>query len=183
MPDSIQKPSKALFVAVSGDDVYVGGQLGDSIVYWKNGNLNIIGKGDITGMVVVGNDIHIIGITVVQSTYWKNGAIVQLYGQDNTMMPSAFYAIHSYHNDVYITGTTYNSTGNPAYWKNNQPMGVLPANMIPQDIAVDGNDVYVTTYTVTASYPLNIYNAFLWKNGNIDTIGLKERPLSIAIGN
>jgi hypothetical protein len=118
-------------ICSSGSDVYIAGNLQDSLlnqnlgVYWKNGSMikilptaNEVGT-VATGITVIDNDVYISGGTgfsnKTYAVYWKNGIEYRL--TDGTFQAVAL-AIAVSGADVYVAGIENQM---PVYWKNNVP--------------------------------------------------------------
>ena len=158
-------------------DVYVSGILftknGNSVAaYWKNGIIHKLTDSSTndwaTAIAVKDSDVYVTG-TITNpdgsnsAAYWKNGQMVVL---DNNAQPTRI-ALSPCGCDFYIAG--YVKSGKrfyAAYWKNGiqhrLPSG--SAYMNAMDIALQGNDVYVSGFGISAS---NNQYAVYWKNDSL----------------
>jgi hypothetical protein len=168
--------SYAYAIAVHDTDVYIAGMVNNEATYWKNGSpVKLAGGTVATGIAISGTDVYATGYTNVNGistgTYWKNGTPVLF--TDNTVeaLPCAIAVSGS---DVYITGTT-RKAGGPGVvtlWKNgiaaelssNSPSGWAEFYSGIPNMAINGNDVYVTgaTQNISGSFIMASY----WKNGS-----------------
>jgi hypothetical protein len=182
------KASVAYAIAVSGNDVYVGGieydANGDSYLkYWKNGIPTTLSMGPLAefgSMTVVGNDVYVCGNEIDNTKhvakYWKNGVETKL--TDGTNHANA-YAIAVSGNDVYVVGS--DGVSGTRLWKNGTAIN-LPGLRGPYSIAVAGNDVYVGCNQLIGTTEVAVY----WKNGQVVTLsdGTRDALLrSIAVDN
>ena len=179
LSDKTQSVAMANAIVVVGDDVYVAGQIGGNVVYWKNGIRTTVGKGYLNSsasvLSVYNGDVYIAGFTSTNfgtqssAVYWKNTTPVYL--TDPTTGYSTANAIVVNENGVYVVGATNKTSDimNAIYWKDNVPYK-LSENMLISDaksIYVQGNDVYITGYVETSDYS---FSAVYWKNGNINKV-------------
>jgi hypothetical protein len=125
------KNASATCIAISGNDVYVGGYEenanGATIAkYWKNGTAVQLSDGikraSVNAIAVIGTDVYAAGYeaatpTVSVAKYWKNGVAVAL--TDGTKNASAT-GIAIVGSDVYVIGDEIGNLGVPIakYWKN-----------------------------------------------------------------
>lgn len=156
--------STAVAITVVGNDVYVAGSVpapdGKSTVpvYWKNGVINYLGKGQASGIAVIGNDVYVAGsgsYGISSAICWKNGVA------DTLAKNAAAYGITSSGENIYIAGVVGDTA---TYWKNNVPISL--GNGQGNAITVQGNDVYVAGYSYNNLGNFGCY----WKNGNINTL-------------
>lgn len=163
-------------------DIYMGGELGDSTTYWKNGKaISLDKKGMFANAVTVsGKDTYLAGLIAVKDSltnnstaravYRKNGNIVFLTDGRTAAVATAIAVSGT---DVYVAGYEYNGDKNIAepvhsqksiakYWKNGIPVILTDghANASATAIAVKGTDVYVAGYEKD-----EISVARYWKNG------------------
>lgn len=183
------KASVAYAIAVSGNDVYIGGieydANGDSYLkYWKNGVSTTLTAAnslvEFASMVVVGNDVYVAGTEKDNLTYiakyWKNGVEIKLTDGTNHASVTAM-AVSG--NDVYVVGR---DKGMVSYWKNGIAVG-LPDFAYASSIAVSGNDIYIGGEQLNAN---NKRVAMYWKNGQVMRLsdGTRDARLrSIAVDN
>ena len=176
-------------IAVSGNDVYMGGDDGDKIpCYWRNGqktnlpmfigslfsatvmDIAVSESGDVymAGWYLFGGDSGWV------AAYWKNGDLF-IFSQNNRQIDEASIAIAISGNDVYVCGTTTSpDSGREAvYWKNGQQV-VLAQNAHTAGIAVSGKDVYVCGSNSDGG-------AVYWKNGKQITLTQNATATGIAI--
>jgi hypothetical protein len=125
LPGDVNDAAFAELIVVSGNDVYIGGEIGGRIVYWKNGNLVYVTDGTyrdlLTSMAVSGSDVYLAGNEYHQSKsiamYWKNGTPV-------VVSPNS---IQSYANGIAVDGNDVYVAGSEGinlkaiYWKNGIP--------------------------------------------------------------
>lgn len=164
------KGAIAYAIAVSGNDVYVGGIERDdpsgheTIKYWKNGIPTTLSMGsslaEFGGMTVVGNDVYVVGSEAENNgrviKYWKNGV--------ETRLTDGKYYAHAYGiavsgNDVYVVGN--DGTLGAKFWKNTTAVHLPGFLVYPLSIAVAGNDVYVGGTQLIGNKKVAMY----WKNG------------------
>lgn len=173
---------EATGIAVSGEDVFVTGNLIDNIiynrsaVYWKNGvKTTLASDARTTGLALHGSDIYISGVTYEGgsffSCYWKNGELFPLEGWS-----SQSTGISVSGSDVYVSGfsPTVSGYGTYAvYWKNGKMTQLTEsttyANAIATDVVASGSDIYVSG----SKLDLNTYewDALYWKNGVAKPLG------------
>jgi hypothetical protein len=163
----------ATAIAVSGNDVYVGGEENDNGRVWKNGvplTLNNAAGCYITGVAADGADVYAVGYTPspVRIRSWKNGNSIDIATAGTTFAN----AIAISNNDVYIAGSDYSGPKAIAkYWKNGVAvtLGDGIRHSKANAIAINGTDVYVAGEVMGAN---NISDyATVWKNGQATTIG------------
>lgn len=189
---------EARAIAVSHDDVYVGGYTFTYLpgartiaTYWKNGMAIPLADGSkhtqVTSIAVSGKDVHAVGYQVGDSTsknigkYWKNGVETPLTGG----AMSSDFRVKVSGGDVYISGNDEVSPGRyqAKYWKNGVPTLIDPAgasSTYVRDIYVINNDVYLTGVSL---YPSG-FIARYWKNGipvNLSNGGTSVNSTSIFV--
>ena len=165
------KGAIAYSIAVSGNDIYVGGIEQDTpgrnaiIKYWKNGIPTTLSVGPLAefgSMTVVGNDVYVTGSEAENigrvAKYWKNGV--------ETRLTDGKYYAHAYGiavsgNDVYIVGSDGSPSGGAKFWKNTTAVNLPGFYVFPLSIAVEGNDVYVGGIQLVGNKKVAMY----WKNG------------------
>ncbi|WP_271766737.1 cadherin repeat domain-containing protein [Aquimarina algiphila] len=177
------------YISVSGDDVYVVGEVSDPTVnhriltLWKNGTIietiaNGSLRGGVTGLYVFGSNVYVTfwerdsnGIDTVK--LWKNGNITTL---SNGITSTSVSGIYGLENNVYIVFNEKN-TSNPneifnevKLWHNGNTttiMGDFFNPLYARDIYVaENNDIYIVG---TRRQSDNNYAA-LWKNGTTKDI-------------
>jgi hypothetical protein len=139
---------------VSGEDVYVGGMLGDGL-YWKNGTANYLPRldgavvGEVSSVFVSGNDIYTAGIILPRgnsygAAYWKDTVMhtLQVTTPPGVITSYATTSIFVSGTDIYVAGNslTFDPSTNAyrdsaIYWKN----GVE----IPLHSSGTANSIYV----------------------------------------
>lgn len=117
-------------IAISGTDIYLGGDTGNQGAFWKNGQAtSVTSNGHVLGIAVYGSDVYTTGsinrivnnaIDGGYAMYWKNNAPHQL-----SVYTSKAVAISLNGPDVYTAGLVYNNNAQQSldgiYWKNNVP--------------------------------------------------------------
>ena len=156
-------------MAFSGTDIYVLGQINDSIGYWKNGQFNFLAIADSVlpvSIALVGTDVFSF---LQQQTGSQPGDLYQntdFYSELFTSNQPGLTSIYANGADLYVPGSNSGIHSNAVYWLNgiaNQ----LPVTIIPghaYDIAVDGADVCAvgSVYDYTDSTEIATY----WKNND-----------------
>src|SRR5258708_14507758 len=110
-------------------------------------------------------DVYVAGYALDDTTnraiYWKNGVPVMLPPQTTSWNNSFAYRVAVSGNDVYVAGQ--NPTG-CLIWKNSIQQPALTKAYDITDMAVVGNDIYVTG---TEFNPNDIHSAIatVWQNG------------------
>ena len=199
------KSARALCLAVSGNNVYVGGYgirhspTRGNLPYgmfWKNGipldrdSMNIFDTYGLYSVAVSNNDTYMVGWGPFNNAvYWKNENWIGLtpgYSPTTLTISATASSIAVSGNDVYVAG--YQSEQlSPAggfsnvvakYWKNGNPVTLTDGskNANATSIAVSGNDVYVAGVEDSV--------AMYWKNGTLVNLtdGLtRVEPNSIAV--
>jgi hypothetical protein len=150
--------------------VYIAGFDNGNIVYWKDGQENVIGKaglnfnGNSTGIAVLHQDVYVAGYVGDTAVYWKNGVETYLSDRSKEWASATDMTISGL--DVYIAGWVVSNDNQVVYWKNGVRTVVAASNssITGTSIAAVGDDVYVsaTIGTDTAVY---------WKNGIRTTLG------------
>lgn len=162
-------------------DIYMGGELGDSSTYWKNGAaIGVSKKMSANGVTLSGKDSYLAGFIVekdsltnngtARAAYCKNGNIVYLTDGKTAANATAIAVSGA---DVYVAGYEFNGDKNPGepnhtqksiakFWKNGVPVPLTDghANAQATAIALKGGDVYVAGYEKD-----QVSVARYWKNG------------------
>lgn len=153
-------------IAISGNDVYVGGFLVTNTTYidvpgfWKNGTWNPMATLDATksdkvnAVAISGSDVYTGGVDidssgVAESGYWKNGTWNTLAAIDSTKDCQVVSIVVS-GSDIYIGGWSTKTDGTrvPGVWKNGTWSAFTipgPQSMISSLVLV-GSDVYASGY-------------------------------------
>lgn len=152
-------------IAVSGNDVYLGGT--DQVAvngaieakYWKNGVGKALSDGteyaSVTGIAVSGGNTHIVGVKGREVVYWKNEVPTILPRPNSDDAESS--GIFVVGEDVYISGgVETNEQTTAAYWKNGVETIVQDGIWI-NNIFVHDGDVYLAGVSKQAT---PVY----WKN-------------------
>lgn len=191
-------------IAISGNDVYVGGNdfINNHFVakYWKNGIIaNFVDtttESYVSSVAVSGEDIYFAGYETDGvhkiAQFWKNGQAVNLTsGANDAEITSIVVAC----NNVYAAGWESNGRFQVAkYWINGSSvsLGDGSKNTKALSIAISGNDIYLAgnEYTYTDSCPqcagpqaATVFSK-IWKNGTVIKTGSTSQSFSsIAISN
>lgn len=102
-------------IGVSGNDVYICGNIGVHAYVWKNGvrtSLSDSSSSFATGLFVAGTDVYVAGRENGKAVYWKNGVKTAL----SSSQESYANAIAVSGTDVYVVGNE--PWGTAVYWKN-----------------------------------------------------------------
>ncbi|WP_053003987.1 FKBP-type peptidyl-prolyl cis-trans isomerase N-terminal domain-containing protein [Sphingobacterium sp. Ag1] len=123
-----QIDAEATSIAISGNDIYVAGNIGGQGVYWKNGQETRLTKDKkdwnyAYSIIVKDGDVYVAGCHRDRSRtpsdlamYWKNGLPVELPLSNRTSSSAHFIA--AVDDDIYIIGS--NTSHEVLYWKNGQ---------------------------------------------------------------
>jgi hypothetical protein len=143
-------------IAVSGNDVFVGGEYGIFVedprskkttpCYWKNGEPIALkmpfdaDRGEVTSLVMSSSDVYALGWSAGKGNqpfigYWKNGEWVSFIGPELI----GVYGMTVSGNDVYACGNTMEKAG---YFKNGN-WTELERCDAACSITVSGSDVYI----------------------------------------
>lgn len=161
--------AQAFAIAISGNDIYIGGHIHDTAVYWKNGVRYNLPKAAgwsspiVKGITVSGGQVYATGVTSISganyAVYWSPTG----YGILPTGNPyggNSGAAISVSGSDVHIAGW-YSNGG--AYWKN----GVMTSptsSYVLRAMALNGSDIYFAGQSTMSQKPA------YWKNGILTTL-------------
>lgn len=171
--------SVATAVTVSGSDVYVAGQDGAAVTYWKNGVPLALTDGTQYGWVnaicVSGSDVYLGGGEGNLVKYWKNGVPVAL---TDGKAGGTVWGLAVSGKDVYAVGFVYGHTPiGPnsyiiapvaTYWKNGIPVALSDGlrTAVLTAVAVSGGDVYMAGFEAGEEVDgFAPYLVKVWKNG------------------
>ena len=168
-----QSDAEAVSIAVSGEDIYVAGNIGGQAVYWKNGQVTKFSKdeGDYNtaySIAVINDDVYVTGYYRDYNDiktryddlamYWKNGQPVKLplpvhdYSCANSIATIA--------DDIYIIG---NNQSGQLYWRNGQLMETI--NDLKYVTAI--SQLYGNAYAVGIA---DSGQPAYWKNGHTESL-------------
>ncbi len=138
---SNQSPNiQAVGIAVSGSDIYVGGNIGTInqspplAVYWKNGVQTQLSPAAsyASSLTLSGSNVYVAGaISTSTLGYWMNGTATSI-GSSSGVSEANQIAVNGA--DVYIAGTAPVSTSHfsaAAYWKNGTVTVLTPSATMP----------------------------------------------------
>jgi hypothetical protein len=168
--------SSASAVVVSGNDVYVGGNVHEEgethAAYWKNGNPVLLTSGSlsayVTSLALVGADVYTTVIDDGDETakYWKNNQPVSL--GDGTVNASVS-CVHADGSDVYFAGTRRNGDSiDVIVWKNNAVVTTTPMPVFDIEISklLARENVILLVGTVVNDNVNPVHSdATIWTNG------------------
>ncbi len=148
-------------------DVYVVGNLGKSIGYWKNSQFITLGTSATYAygidMAFSGNDIYVAGKTGDSTGYWKNDQF-HLVTKGDTLTPESIALSGA---DVYSFLQVYPGSWNGYLYKNNALSLALPTVNQPSatEMTLSGSDLYIP-----GTVGIVNKNALYWKNGIADSL-------------
>ena len=175
--------SEAYGLYLSGNDVYVGGDIAfnapSGATWWKNGLIYQVNDpaSAVSSIFVSGSDVYVAGETYLSvgsdAAYWKNGTVVKLTNADNAdnnggVVNSIFVS----GNDVYTAGNTWDGLSDNScyatYWKNNieTKLNTSATYAMASSIYIDNGDIYVCG----TESKNGVYVAEYWKNGKMITL-------------
>jgi hypothetical protein len=177
--------SSATCIAVSGTDLFVGGQSNPGLGYWENSQFIPLGQGSIAlnGITLSGSDVYVVGqaagtlfidsaggslIDTRTAVYWKNGIINNL---EPNSRGSAAQGICFSGTDMYVVGHVFNDTDTAVQWENGVRTNYTSDNgqtEIAYAVAVSGTDIYA----VGVHNNIPVY----WKNGIMNILNLNGSP-------
>jgi hypothetical protein len=158
--DGTPIPEAGMGIGLSGNDVYICGNVNDQGYVWKNGvatKLSNNGSSYVFGLFVAGTDVYIAGRENGNAVYWKNGVKTVLSTQS-----SFAYAIAVSGTDVYVVGNDDWATA--VYWKNgvkNALVTSVSGYASANAIKILDTDVYIVGTIGGNSFPTDV----CWKNG------------------
>ncbi|QQT33048.1 hypothetical protein I6I99_10970 [Sphingobacterium multivorum] len=166
-----QIDAEAVSIAISGNDIYVAGNIGGQAVYWKNGQEVRLRKDEkdfntAYSIMVKNGDVYVAGYyrdyrrtPYDLAMYWKNGQPVELPISDPDYSFATFIA--AVDDDIYIIGS--NSGHKVLYWKNGQIQETISELKEVSAIAqLQGN-----TYAVGN---MQSGQPAYWKNGRTESL-------------
>lgn len=181
----ITTESRGRCVAVSANDIYVGGFIKNSkgiqvACYWKNKQRNDLSDGIdnsvVNSIFIDGSDVYAAGYYegIVNGYYgrigcfWKNGLKYNL-----TSGRSEANSIYVSNGNFYITGSYMNNNNDVAsYWKNgikyDLPLGTGAVSGYALSIEIIEGIEYISGYYTTKDYYPNNFNKSIgcyWKKG------------------
>jgi len=151
---------EAMGLGVSGNDVYVCGNVGVHAYVWKNGvatKLSDSSSSFVSGLFIAGTDIYISGIENGKAVYWKNGVKIVLSTET-----SWANAIAVSGTDVYVVGNEPFNTA--VYWKNG--VKTILATSVSGYAAANAIKILDTDIYIVGTIGGNSFDADVcWKNG------------------
>lgn len=180
-------------VFVTGNDVYVAGEIDLHPVLWKNSAPIILSTddGEAYSVLVAGNDVYVTGYIYnyngssveCSAILWKNGVPDILQTTFNNYFNEI--SVFLFENDIYVVG--YNGyvydevskkSGKIVLWKNG--VQIMLTDGVASAVYVTENDVYVAGAKTKMFYGVNAWGATLWKNGIPTTLTTDEEHYSSA---
>jgi hypothetical protein len=178
---------EAFAVALSGNDVYVGGYEGNQARLWKNGNIIELPNSQnyrIKSIAVAGADVYALGECNcwegAKVRYWKNGITTDVSGESEIAFG---YSLALSGTDVYIAGADFaDNKWRAKVWKNGVGTVLTPAGIVgwARDVVVDGSTVYVAGEQLSSNTIFSY--AMLWTDGVPSKLGTRRsRAFSVAL--
>lgn len=145
-------------IVINGNDVYIAGFVGNSAVYWKNGQrvtlplLPGMNVGSSAGIAIQGSDIYVSGYQLgarASAVYWKNGVAVRL-PNDSSSYAGKNIVFHN--NNMYVPASyvrSYSKNTVINYWKNAVPFSLADGTIAINAVAIEisDDDVYLACNT------------------------------------
>jgi len=149
-------------IAVTPENIYVGGARGSQGGYWVNNDAGFVqlsqGVGEIKDISLAGGNVFAAGVDEEPLlAYWVNGTRTVLESGSNRTLTGIYVS----GGNVYISG--YSTSPQRAfYYKNNTKYNLETSiDSFARDIVVVGDDVYVAGYYTIGSDNFACY----WRNG------------------
>jgi hypothetical protein len=176
---SANTSAHALSIAVSGNDVYVGGWEDNNARLWKNGSIIELPNSQsyrINSIAVVGSDVYALGECNcwdgARVRYWKNGVSSDLSSESEIAFG---YGLAVSGTDVYVAGADYvGDKWRAKFWKNTLGTTLTPegSNGWARDIVLHGSTVYVAGEQLSSN--LVFRYAMLWTDGEATRLGTRR---------
>lgn len=165
--------SMAMAIALSNNDLYVGGISGTSAAYWKNGVVTkLSSSGSVVSLFVDGTDVFAAGYDNGVACYWKNGTKIVLNPSGSTI---GYYitSIFVTGGDVYVGGSQFSfvGTGKPTavYWKNGSQV-TLTIGYMATSVTSAAGVVYTGGYDSYYNRPV------YWKGTEMVSLSISATP-------